>query len=71
MLLGNKKKIVDITSTEPIEKSESLSQNKEATEENEKTNSTPKPVSAADQDKSEKIVFYSEMDIRLIYFQRM
>ena len=51
---GNtEEKIVDITNTESIEKSESLSQNKEATEENEKTNTTPNPVSAADQDKSE------------------
>ena len=55
---GNtEEKIVDITNTESIEKSESLSQNKEATEEDEKTNSTPKPVSAADQDKSEQMDF--------------
>ena len=52
---GNtEEKIVDITNTESIEKSESLSKNKEGTVENEKTNSTPKPVSAADQDKSEQ-----------------
>ena len=52
---GNtEEKIVDITNTESIEKSESLSQNKEGTEEKEKTNTTPNPVSAADQDKSEQ-----------------
>ena len=55
---GNtEEKIVDISNTESIEKSESLSQNKEGTEENEKTNTTPKPVEAADQDKSEQMDF--------------
>ena len=75
---GNtEEKIVDITNTESLEKSESVSQNKEATEENEKTNSTPKPVSAADQDKSEqmdfsmkgiryKIVFSEDVEIMML-----
>ena len=54
MLLGNtEEKIVDITNNESIEKS----QNKEATEEKEKTNNTSNPVSAADQDKSEQTNF--------------
>ena len=55
---GNtEEKIVDITNTESNEKSESVPQNQDATEENEKTNTTRKPASAADQDKSEQMNF--------------